>query len=85
VERFNRDRNVAGIAPNVWARDLRASGISEEAYAALIRTPARSPDIAGQGRRRPSITRAVLNAADRFAKVWIRGRECSGNNSGNVW
>jgi len=82
---FNRHRKTAGIASNVWARDLRASGITEgRASDASIDDAAK---VAGHKSTRTTkkvYDRAVLEAADRFAEARIRGREQSGNRSGNA-
>lgn len=82
---FNRHRKTAGIATNVWARDLRASGITEgRASDASIDDAAK---VAGHKSTRTTkkvYDRAVLEAADRFAEARIRGREQSGNRSGNA-
>jgi hypothetical protein len=84
-DRFKKDRKAAGIATNVWARDLRASGISEgRGYDASIDDTSK---VAGHSSTRTTkqiYDRAVLEAADRFADARIRGRERSGNGSGNV-
>lgn len=83
--RFNKDRIAAGIARNVWARDLRASGITEgRASDASIDDAAKVAGHSGTRTTKKVYDRAVLEAADRFADARIRGRERSGNTSGNV-
>lgn len=84
-KRFNKDRKVAGIPANVWARDLRASGISEgRAHNASIDDAAKVAGHSGTRTTKNIYDRAVLEAADRFADARILGRERSGNNSGNA-
>lgn len=84
-KRFNKDRKAAGIASNVWARDLRASGITEgRAYNASIDDAGKVAGHSGSRTTKAVYDRAVLEAADRFAEARMRGRERSGNNSGNV-
>jgi len=84
-KRFNRDRKAAGIASHVWARDLRASGITEgRAYDASIDDAGKVAGHSGTRTTKTIYDRAVLEAADRFAEARVRGRERSGNNSGNV-
>ena len=81
---WRRDRKAAGIDASVWARDLRASGISEGRAAAASTDDARQ--VAGHTTTRSTdrYDRAVLEAADRFADARIRGRERSGNGGGNA-
>jgi integrase len=84
-KRYNKDRKAAGIASNVWARDLRASGITEgRAYNASIDDAGKVAGHSGTRTTKVIYDRAVLEAADRFADARIRGRERSGNSSGNV-
>ncbi|RUM95592.1 integrase [Pseudaminobacter arsenicus] len=84
-KRYNSDRKAADIASNVWARDLRASGISEgRANNASIEDAAKVAGHSGTRTTKKVYDRAVLEAADRFAEARIRGRERSGNGSGNV-
>ena len=70
---------------NIWARDLRASGITEgRAANASIDDAAK---VAGHSGKRTTATvydRAVLEAAGCFADARILGREQSGNGGGNV-
>lgn len=82
--RWRKDRKAAGIPLSVWARDLRASGISE-ARAANASTDD-AAKVAGHTRRETTdrYDRAVVEAADRFAAARVAGRERSGNSSGNV-
>jgi hypothetical protein len=78
--RFNKDRIVAGIASNVWARDLRASEITEgRASNASIDDAAKIAGHSGTRTTKKVYDRAVPEAADRFADARIRGREQSGN------
>lgn len=80
--RFNKDRAAAGISETVWARDLRASGITEAR--ASNDDAAKVAGHSGTRTTKKVYDRAVLEAADRFADARIRGRERSGNKSGNV-
>lgn len=83
--RFNSDRKAAGIASNVWARDLRASGITEgRAYNVSIDDASMVAGHSGTKTTKTIYDRAVLEAADRFADARIQGRERSGNTGGNV-
>lgn len=83
-EQFRADRKKAGVLDTVWARDLRASGITEG------RATDVSLDDAGKVAGHSSKTttkiydRAVLEAADRFADARVKARKQSGNTSGNA-
>lgn len=82
--RFHKDRIAAGISSEVWARDLRASGITEgRASDASIDDAAKVAGHSSSRTTKKVYDRAVLEAADRFADARIRGREQSGNMSGN--
>ncbi|KQZ20310.1 hypothetical protein ASD50_21705 [Mesorhizobium sp. Root552] len=84
-KRFNKDRKAAGIATNVWARDLRASGISEgRASNVSLDDAAKVAGHAGTRTTKKVYDRAVLEAADRFAEARLQGRERTGNGSGNA-
>ncbi|ESZ15611.1 integrase [Mesorhizobium sp. M0761] len=84
AQRWSVDRKVAGLPVALWARDLRASGITEG------RASDASLDDASKvaGHSATSTTkqydRAVLEAADRFADARVKRREQSGNGSGNA-
>lgn len=70
------DRKAANIAENIWARDLRASGITEgRASAASIDDAAK---VAGHSTTKTTATvydRATLEAAERFAEARVQGRK----------
>lgn len=74
--KWRTDRDAAGIPANAWARDLRASGISEgRAYAATIDDTAK---VAGHSSTKTTsiiYDRANLEAAERFAAVRSAGRK----------
>jgi integrase len=83
--RFNKDRLAAGIDSSVWARDLRASGITEgRASDVSIDDAAKVAGHSSPRTTKKVYDRAVLEASERFADARIRGRERSGNTSGNV-
>jgi len=83
-KRFNKDRKAAGIAGNIWARDLRASGITEgRGYDVSIDDAGKVAGHSGTRTTKRVYDRAVLEAADRFAEARVKGRERSGNGSGN--
>ncbi|ESZ37371.1 integrase [Mesorhizobium sp. L2C067A000] len=83
AQRWSVDRKVAGLPVALWARDLRASGITEG------RASDASLDDASKVAGHSATTttkqydRAVLEAADRFADARVKRREQSGNGSGN--
>lgn len=83
AQRWTVDRKAAGLPATLWARDLRASGITEG------RASNASLDDASKVAGHSATTstkkydRAVLEAADRFADARLRRREQSGNGSGN--
>lgn len=84
AQRWSVDRKAAGIPKNVWARDLRASGITEGM--ALNASLDDAGKVAGHNTKATTAKiydRAVFEAADRFAEVRSKGRERSGNGSGN--
>lgn len=65
-----RDREKAGLPSNVWARDLRASGISEARAAGVATDDAAK--VAGHASTKTTSAvydRAVLEAAERFAEA----------------
>lgn len=78
------DAKAAGIAAGVWARDLRASGVTEGRALGASRDDARK--VAGHASERSTeiYDRAVLEASERFADARMRGRKQSGNDSGNA-
>jgi hypothetical protein len=84
AQRWTVDRKAAGLPSSLWARDLRASGITE------ARQHDASADdafkVAGHSSKATTAKvydRAVVAAADRFAEARLRGRKQSGNGSGN--
>lgn len=81
---WGKDRKAAGIPSTVWARDLRASGITEGRAGDVSRDDASK--VAGHSSTRTTerYDRAVVEASGRFADARMRVRERSGNNSGNV-
>jgi integrase len=84
TQRWSVDRKAAGISKKIWARDLRASGITEGM--ALNASLDDAGKVAGHNTKATTAKiydRAVLEAADRFAEVRTKGRERSGNGSGN--
>lgn len=85
TDQWARDRKSAGIAKHIWARDLRASGITEGRASAA--TTDDTAKVAGHSSTRTTARiydRAVLEAADRFADARLKGREQSGNGRGNA-
>jgi integrase len=82
-KRWQKDRKAAGIPAAVWARDLRASGITE-ARASDVSTDD-AAKVAGHSSTRTTgdYDRAVIEATNRFAAARLRERERSGNGSGN--
>lgn len=83
--RFKKDRLAAGIDSSVWARDLRASGITEgRASDVSIDDAAKVAGHSSPRTTKKVYDRAVLEASERFADARIRGRERSGNTGGNV-
>ena len=83
-QRWSVDRKKAKLPARLWARDLRASGISEGRASAASLDDASK--VAGHSSTRTTeiYDRAVLEAADRFADARIKSRERSGNGGGNV-
>ncbi|MGO4836355.1 hypothetical protein AB4144_29340, partial [Rhizobiaceae sp. 2RAB30] len=85
ANRFAKDRTAAGLDKSFWAWDLRASGITEGRAADASTDDAAK--VAGHSSKRTTAKiydRAVLEAADRFAEARLKGRERSGNGSGNA-
>ena len=84
TDRWADDRKAAGIDPKAWARDLRASGITE-GRAAGATTDDASKVAGHSGTKTTSAVydRASEEAAGRFADARIAGRERKGNGSGN--
>lgn len=83
--RWAKDRKAAGIDRSIWARDLRASGITEGRASNVSTDDAAK--VAGHSSTKTTSAvydRAVLEAADRFADARVRRREQSGNASGNA-
>jgi integrase len=84
-QRWSVDRKTANLPSSLWARDLRASGITEGRASDVSTDDAAK--VAGHSDKATTARvydRAVLEAADRFADARIRGRERSGNGPGNV-
>jgi hypothetical protein len=82
--RWRLDRKAANIPSTVWARDLRASGISEAmANDASIDDASKVAGHSGTATTSKVYNRAVLEAADRFSAARLKGRKHSGNGSGN--
>lgn len=81
---WNKDRKAAGIPLDVWARDLRASGVTEgRAHGAATDDAAK---VAGHSKKDTTATvydRAKLEAQRRFAGVRVAGREQAKNTPGN--
>jgi integrase len=70
-----RDRKTVGLSPKVWARDLRASGITEARAAGVSTDDAAK--VAGHSSTKTTravYDRAVLAAAERFAKARVLAR-----------
>jgi len=84
LQRWSVDRKAAGLPVGLWARDLRASGITEGRASAASLDDASK--VAGHTATKTTkkYDRAVLEAADRFADARVKGREQSGNGSGNA-
>jgi integrase len=82
-QRWTVDRKAAGLPATLWARDLRASGITEGR--ASDASLADAQKVAGHSNigTTEKYDRAVLEAADRFADARMKRREQSGNGSGN--
>ncbi|TGT91251.1 MULTISPECIES: integrase [unclassified Mesorhizobium] len=84
AQRWTVDRKAAGLPTTLWARDLRASGITEgRASGARLDDASK---VAGHTATKTTekYDRAVLEAADRFAEARLKRREQSGNSSGNA-
>ncbi|WP_181173912.1 tyrosine-type recombinase/integrase [Mesorhizobium sp. B2-5-7] len=67
-EQWRKDRNAAGVPANVWARDLRASGITEGRASGVSTDDAAK--VAGHASTKTTAAvydRATLEAAERFA------------------
>jgi hypothetical protein len=85
TDRWGDDRLAAGIDPRSWARDLRASGITEGRAAGANTDDAAK--VAGHTNTKTTSSvydRAGEEAAGRFADARIKGRERTGNDSGNA-
>jgi hypothetical protein len=82
---FADDRKAACLPKTFWARDLRASGITE-ARASNVSTDDAGKVAGHAGTKTTSevYDRANLEAAQRFAKARSAHRKQSGNGSGNV-
>lgn len=73
---WRRDRKTAGIESDIWARDLRASGITEARAAdASIDDAARVAGHASRKMTEQVYDRATLEASERFAKRRKEHRE----------
>lgn len=78
TERWEADRKAAGISSKAWARDLRASGITEGRAAGVETDDAAK--VAGHSTKRTTSTvydRAAIEAAERFADARLRARKPS--------
>lgn len=83
-QRWTVDRKAANLPNNLWARDLRASGITEgRAGEASTDDAAKVAGHASKATTAKIYDRAVMEAADRFAQARIKSRERNGNGSGN--
>ncbi len=74
-ELWRKDRKAAGIESSVWARDLRASGISEARAGGVATDDAAK--VAGHASTKTTSAvydRATLEAAERFAEARTRRR-----------
>lgn len=83
-QRWTVDRKTAGLPASIWARDLRASGITEGRATDVSTDDAAK--VAGHSNKKTTARvydRAVLEAADRFADARVKSRERSGNAGGN--
>lgn len=77
-EFWRQDRESAGIDAKVWARDLRASGISEgRAAGAATDDAAKVAGHAGTRTTASVYDRATLEAAERFAEARVRRRNAT--------
>lgn len=73
---WSRDRKAAGLPGHVWARDLRASGISEARAAGVATDDAAK--VAGHASTKTTSAvydRAALEAAERFAEARAEKRQ----------
>jgi len=85
TENWEADRKEASINPAAWARDLRASGITEgRAAGATTEDAAKVAGHTGTKTTASVYDRASVEAAERFADARIRGRERNGNSDGNA-
>lgn len=76
AQRWTVDRKTAGLPKTLWARDLRASGITEGRASAVTIDDAAK--VAGHSSKQTTARvydRAVLEAAARFADARIRNRK----------
>src|SRR5690606_10413413 len=74
-EFWRADRKAAGISDKVWARDLRASGISEARAGGVATDDAAK--VAGHASTKTTAAvydRATLEAAERFAEARVARR-----------
>lgn len=84
AQRWSVDRKAAGLSKSLWARDLRAPVITEgRALNASIDDASKVAGHSTKATTAKVYDRAVLEAADRFADARLKGRERSGNGSGN--
>jgi hypothetical protein len=75
-EGWRNDRGTAGLPTTVWARDLRASGITEARAAGVAMEDAGK--VAGHASTKTTSAiydRAVLEAAERFADARVKLRK----------
>jgi hypothetical protein len=76
---WSKDRKSANLPGNIWARDLRASGISEARAAGVATDDAAK--VAGHASTKTTAAvydRATLAAAERFADARTTGRKTKG-------
>lgn len=75
AQRWSVDRKAAGLPAKLWARDLRASGITEGRASDVSTDDAAK--VAGHSTKATTAKiydRAVVEAADRFATARMKGR-----------
>ena len=75
-EFWRKDRDAVGLPKHIWARDLRASGITEGRAAGISTDDAAK--VAGHASTKTTAAvydRAALAAAERFADARVKGRK----------
>ncbi|RWC29810.1 MAG: integrase [Mesorhizobium sp.] len=83
AQRWTVDRKAAGLPAALWARDLRASGITEGRASNVSLDDAAKVAGHTDTSTTEQYDRAVLEAADRFADARMKRREQTANGSGN--